>query len=272
MAYPEKLPLPVRSGYNGSYLAPQKGTKMDDGSVRTRRTGVSNSKVLNLTWVLTGAQRKLFDSWMRFENLFGQNWVEIPALGVDGVIKVRSIDGTPRRNSKETDQWEVSGRFIHKMPKFLVPPRGALPVWPEALPHPEAADMSLTSIDPSITSNINAQAMPATRQRFYTVWTEVTIGIICTMAERDAYNDFYYNTLIGGDCWFNMPLGGPHDPTLTRVKVRGEPVESPFGGIFKINFTVITDTFPEMSRSEYYALVGQGPYADDYFAEDYTEE
>lgn len=270
MPYPSQLPPPIRSGYTGTYLSPQKRTKMDDGSTRTRRKLISNGKIFNFTWSLSEYQKDIWKGWFKFEHVNGQNWVEAPGLSGGPPILIKSMDGNPTITTDGTSRWTITGRFRQRMPPFAPGPNTGLPAWPVGLPETEAEGYTITQVDPATVSDISRYAAPQLRKRFESINTELAVKLILEPAQKDIFDNFYYNTLIGGECWFTMRVPGSMDNSPTRVKVVGEPAEQTLGGIYQVTFKVETSQMKTISRDAYFLIVGETDYAADYFAEDYN--
>ncbi len=274
--YPTTLPRPVREGYQGSYLSPQKGTKMDDDTTRVRRKGASNPLVMTFTWDLSMYQRGIFDGWMRYDNAFGNNWVDLPGPG-NTMINVRCLDGAPTYTPQPGGRWKVSGRFMQRMPKFAYPAKGALPVWPSTLPDYESDQYSMSRVDPLILSDINPQSTPESRVRRLNQVGKFQHSVILTPAQREIFIQFYYHTLCGGTFFWRSKvpaaLGGF---TQVRAQFSGTPVERPYNGIYEVSFEVTTEDLPIINYNDYQEAAGFAPgdingYSDGYFAEDYVE-
>lgn len=277
MTYPTVLPRPIRSGYTMTVLSPIKRTKMDDGSSRTRRKILSNPRVMTLSWQLTGAERAIFEGWMKWDNNYGMNEVEVIVVGNETPLKVTCLDGNPSFKPAPGDNWQVSARFLEKRPKFVMPPKmTTLPVWPSGLPDYESDDYSIIRIDPTAMSDISKYATPVRRSRFKTLNVEYQVGVIVTAEQREIFYNFYYNTLIGGTGFFSAKYVNSMDDSNIRVKMASDPTEVTENGIFKITFTIETSEAKVMSRAAYQAAVGTDPafangYSDDYFQNDYVE-
>lgn len=278
MSYPTVLPSPVRSGYQAVALAPKQKTVMDDNSTRIRRKLLSNAIVFTLTWTLTDTQKAAFEGWFAYDHMYGHNWVDLPAIGTGGTIPIKSMDGNPSYSPEGVNLWTVSGRFLSRRPKYVLPPlTGKLLMWPTLLPQPEAKGFTATKVNPGSQSDISKITLPQTRRRFMTTVTQYKVTIFCEPAERDIFNDFHYNQLIDGACWFNMRIHNSVDNLPTRCRIIDEPAETPLDGIYQFTFTVETNDARIMSRAAYQEIAGtcdpqfHNNYSDCYFEQDYVE-
>lgn len=276
MPYPSLLPIPTREAYQGTWFSPKRRTKMDDGSTRGRRKNLSNPRVFTYTWKLTWSQRALFDGWMKFENANGQNFVDLPAAGVPGTVLAKCLDGNPSCTPEPGGNWTVSARFLTRSPIIVAQPLTELPVWPSILPDYESDGYNITKIDPNAASSVSRYATPQTRQRFKSINIEYSVSIICTATQREAFIDFYYNTLLDGTGWFATRFVNSVDNGLTRVRITDHPTEEPIGAIYGIKFILETSEARTMTRAEYDALTlvdqpDDNDYALNYFEEDYAE-
>lgn len=277
MAYPHKLlPVPTRTSYKGSYLTPKKLTKMDDGSTRERRKGLSNPKAITLTWVLTWDQRPIFEGWLRFENVFGQNWVTMPVVAAEADVEVKFVGGSYGMQPREGGGWIATLSFIQRMPRFQQFHLTSLPLWPAELGETELDDFKFQLVEAAIESNISPYSLPQTRRRFRTTNVEFDVGFICTATQRDVLHNFYYNTLIGGTGFFRIKYVDGLNNGLIRAKCISHPEETEQGALYRIKLTLTSDEVKHLSQSAYYDRVGPDPgddndYSPGYFAENYVE-
>lgn len=79
------------------------------------------------------------------------------------------------------------------------------PVFPVTLPKPSMRHYSLTPMNNVLRTEM--ESGPArTRRRYISVPTDVSVTWTLTLAELDAFQTFYRETIYDGAGWFQMPV------------------------------------------------------------------
>lgn len=277
MAYPTVLPRPVRDSYAVELQTKQQRTAMDAGNTRVRRKVLSKPHIITLSWHVNTYQRAMFDAWLKYEAMFGQNWVTIPNPYGDGEIEAQFVTGNPDIAADGASNWVISASMRLRGRKFVVPAKGAMPTWPTTLPAFESGTYKIRKVDPSSASKVSALATPYERQRFKTINTEYDCSITnLTQAQRQYFWDFFDNTLAGGDGYFYAVFENGIDKLPTRVRISVDPTEAAQGALFTIAFSLETREARTMTRAQYIEELAPeysdtNDYSDGYFAEDYVE-
>lgn len=140
-AYPAGLPCTLRDNYGFDPVNNIRRTPMDSGRARQRVEFRNVPTMLNLQWIMTDVQARLFESWI--SQVVGAGWFTLQILSPLGFTdeEVRFTE-TPRGG-------ELTGKFLWRYRttvevrnKPLIPPG-----WAELLPsfvlNPEIFDYAM---------------------------------------------------------------------------------------------------------------------------------
>lgn len=72
--YPTGLPLPLRNGYDINHVSPLMRSDLQSGRARQRRRYTSVPSMASVSWNMSQAQARVFESWFRYELSDGAEW------------------------------------------------------------------------------------------------------------------------------------------------------------------------------------------------------
>lgn len=139
--YPEGLPCPLRENYAFTPVNSIRRTQMDSGRARQRIEFRSVPTMVQLQWVMTDVQARLFEAWAA--QVVGAGWFEMVVLTPLG------FDTQEIRFTETPVGGELTGKFLWRYRVVCeVRNRPLLPPgWAELLPdwvlHPEIFDYAM---------------------------------------------------------------------------------------------------------------------------------
>lgn len=109
VAWPDRLPAPMASGYSYQPQAPFIRTNMDSGLARQRRRFISIPTQVSVTWTLNQEQLALFEAFVHYDLIDGCAWYSAQIInGMDmQSVKARMIGGF-KVDNVEPGVWKVS--------------------------------------------------------------------------------------------------------------------------------------------------------------------
>lgn len=104
--YPEGLPCPLRESYAFTPVNNIRRTPMDSGRARQRIEFRNVPTMVNLSWVMTELQARLFEAWSA--QVAGAGWLEMELLTPLG------FETTEVRFTETPVGGELTGKFLWK--------------------------------------------------------------------------------------------------------------------------------------------------------------
>lgn len=247
---PKSIPQPIREGYTGSYTRQPSRFQMEDNQYRTRRETSRRQFNYSLTWKLNWAQLDLFEAWVEYDLAQGKGYFEIEFAGK--TISVRPTTGMPTVNPVG-DKWSVKMDVEELRAAPIVAPKSAfLPTWPSSLPEFESAEYMLSKVGAVTKSDIDF-GVSDMRVRFQQRLTQYGGKIYLNQAQRDAFWDYYQNSLIDGFAWFLAPFVNSKSQTKLKARFIENPVETPLNSWYSISVKLETTKAPIMAFADYEA-------------------
>lgn len=248
MAYPSFLPLPIRDSYSAGPTQPFQRTLMDDGQCSQVRKWSSVPMGYTLNWNFSYKQAQLFEAWLEYDGGRGIGPLQIPVA--DKLVNCKPVTGIPmyRLNG---NTWNVTMDVIEyrHVPTLSVKPT-SLPVWPAGLPGFERAEFQYSKADAMLVSDFDSGPSES-RVRFRDRAFRNNAKIILDLTQRNAFWDFYTNTLQGGVSWFYAEFSNSKSQDRRRVRLIEPPKESPTGGWFTVTLAIETINAPILTIEEY---------------------
>ena len=272
--FPKVLPIPVRDGYSREYDKKKKVIKMDDGSTREYAEFFGKPLVLNLTWKLaTAKQLAIFDAFIKYELDYGSEFFDLVVEPGKAPIEVRLTEDAPRATPNGLG-FDVSMSVMTIIPGILPPAVVSLALWPSALPLPLKESYTLQMQNIATQGTVGA-GLATVRNRFQTKFTQFSVDWIFTANERDLFWEFYRTNLLDGSVPLRLSFYNGMGITQVRCKFLEHPKEVEKGACYAISGAMVTSDAPGLTEQEYAEELGGiwiSDYAEDFFAEDYTEE
>lgn len=249
IAYPEKLPPPVRENFTSKYAARFTRLKMDDGGRRSISEWTAQPREFQLRWNLTWDQLALFEAWFKYDVNRGAEYVNVPIQnGID--TEVIFTDDPNISYNESAGHWEVTvpAQTILAAPTIPVEPADA-PSWPSSLPLIEKEGYGYVkegAIHPSVKDGYQDG-----RMRWRTARSDVKFTLKLSPAEKDIFEDFVHNTLIAGRAYFYIQLAAGAGVEMCKAQLSEPPVVSSMGAWFQVSGVLDTFTLPEWTEFEY---------------------
>lgn len=246
--YPEKLPPPVRDNFSSKYERNFTILRMDDGGRRSIRRWSNQPREFQLTFKFTWEQLALFEGWVAYELKSGQNYGNIP-IQDDVPVECQFIEDY-NTTYEENGEWQVTVRCRTILPGPIVPVSfEVLPAWPAALPELEKSNYSYVR-EGAARSTVKEGWQDA-RDRWKTQRADVQFKVLLDAAQRDVFEDFVDNTLVGGLAWFQLDLAAGKGVESVRAQFSEPPVVTAQGAAFVASGVVHTFALPRYTEAEY---------------------
>jgi len=246
--YPEKLPPPVRNNFSSKYERNFTVLRMDDGGRRPIRRWANQPREFQLEFHFTWDQLALFEGWVVYELKSGQNYGIIP-IQDDVPIECQFIDDY-NVVYEENGEWRVTARVRTILPGPVVPTSFVvLPSWPAELPELEKADYGFVR-EGAARSTVKEGWQDA-RDRWKTKRADVQFKVLLDATQREIFEDFVDNTLVGGLAWFQLNLAAGKGVETVRAQFSEPPTISSNGAAFVVSGVLHTFALPLYTEVEY---------------------
>ena len=251
--YPEKLPPPVRNNFSSKYERNFTILRMDDGGRRPIRRWANQPREFQLEFHFTWEQLALFEGWVEYELKSGQNYGIIP-IQDDEPVECQFI-GDYNTVYEENGEWRVTVHVRSILPGPVVPTSfTVLPSWPTELPELEKADYSF--IREGAARSTVKDGWQDARDRWKTKRADVRFKVLLDATQREVFEDFVDNTLVGGLAWFQLNLAAGKGVETVRAQFSEPPTISSNGAAFVVSGVLHTFALPLYTEAEYLSQRG----------------
>lgn len=261
--YPSILPACLRSSFASAPARTKRQLEMDDGTTMRRRAEAKSLRSMTLSWFFNERDTQIFDGFLEYSCNRGIGEFQINIGQTLTVVRpISRPTYTPTASG-----WNVSLDVVTVGAPSSIPPATAnLPEWPFPFTF-ERSDFRLKG-NPFAMSDIEAGGLDS-RNRFRSRVYKYTGRMTMSPEDRDAFWQFYRDSLINGASWFVAPFYSAMSNGRKKARFSQEPSENPNGLWFTIQMELETVDLPIMTRSDYDNI---WPFINTYVEAGYVED